>query len=882
LNMVLICVLRDQSVLVVEAVRGEVSARVWRRPSPSEPLAEIRLQSPLCPITDGVACHERDGRVVLAGRGEDGAFVLCTSYEPYDTWTTTETSLRRPLSGAHLFSSDNHHLLLMGGEMGPVLNNMCYRSVDRGVNWKSTPAKHFLNNHHVECAYHIQSDHLVVVTYHSVFQRNAVFTSVDFGRSWVCVCRSTPFERRMNMSGAYIASSRRLLVIGGQGMKCLFSDVWVSTNDGRHWWCICPSGPLYAPRAYAMGTVVVMTGGQCVHTTRDTCGTWTSENGGATWSPLCPVDRRASPEWEDLHPSDLGTDTVAFCVSPAPVFECRQLIIHSMSIPPVLSRAFVSGRGLRADVEDALQGFQRLREVVQRAGIARTWYGALRTCMEEYVEMSRERELEPFLLRGLIMLCCTDALHALEMREFVMSEWIPFLIRLPEAQMRALCDCWSDACSSQISVLLRSLHMLLDACFDRPIDRTNVLTWMEVLVEANERCERVPWSAFHHEALSADLHRAATLLRRHPFVLTSACKWTLMNAQMRPSFVLEVRRDTMVDDCVRMWCSHRDDIDWGESLRISFEGEMAADAGGVRREFFGCFMSHLLAPACGLFEEGGDSGLYVLRPCASADSAMVRKAYAFGCLMGLACRNGVVVDAPCSSAVYRACSVESIAPTWRELLEWNRSLHDGLRSLLQDDASVLEDAFCMAFVVQDGANEVELCSGGREKMVTQANKHEYIERVMQYWLRDRSWCAWIAIRDGFQRMCSTRCMRSSEWADLMICEATLRMEELQGNARYEAPYHRDHAVVRMLWAVMAGWATAQKRRFLQFVTGNDRPPVGGLREMSLRIACDHNESHLPSASTCFHRLTLPMYATEDRMREAFDIALHWSSGFGLV
>eukprot|EP00662_Eupelagonemidae_sp_cell21_P054061 gene54061-15874_t len=66
-----------------------------------------------------------------------------------------------------------------------------------------------------------------------------------------------------------------------------------------------------------------------------------------------------------------------------------------------------------------------------------------------------------------------------------------------------------------------------------------------------------------------------------------------------------------------------------------------------------------------------------------------------------------------------------------------------------------------------------------------------------------------------------------------------------------------------------------RRRLLRFVTGADAPPHGGchflFRQQNQQLF-DHNiicgAARLPTAATCFHQLSVPAYATEERMRGA--------------
>ena len=75
-----------------------------------------------------------------------------------------------------------------------------------------------------------------------------------------------------------------------------------------------------------------------------------------------------------------------------------------------------------------------------------------------------------------------------------------------------------------------------------------------------------------------------------------------------------------------------------------------------------------------------------------------------------------------------------------------------------------------------------------------------------------------------------------------------------------------------------------KRRLLQFTTGSDRIPVGGLAKLKLTIAKNGSDcerlrhkfklvgnnffsSRLPTAHTCFNVLLLPEYSTKEKLHD---------------
>ena len=98
----------------------------------------------------------------------------------------------------------------------------------------------------------------------------------------------------------------------------------------------------------------------------------------------------------------------------------------------------------------------------------------------------------------------------------------------------------------------------------------------------------------------------------------------------------------------------------------------------------------------------------------------------------------------------------------------------------------------------------------------------------------------------------------------------------------------------------------KRTRFLQFVTGTCRLPVGGFRELIGKSSCPSymiashylnlagsngpqlfcveklgKESWLPRSHTCFNRLDLPPYKNYEQLVEKLTFAIENTEGFGI-
>lgn len=122
-----------------------------------------------------------------------------------------------------------------------------------------------------------------------------------------------------------------------------------------------------------------------------------------------------------------------------------------------------------------------------------------------------------------------------------------------------------------------------------------------------------------------------------------------------------------------------------------------------------------------------------------------------------------------------------------------------------------------------------------------------------------------------------------EELELLICGLPhLDFHELERVAKYDGGYNADHPTVRHLWDVIHSLSIIDKKSFLQFVTGCDRAPVGGLSKLNLVIVKNGLDSdRLPTSHTCFNILLLPEYATREKLAERLMVAIQNAQGFGL-
>ena len=145
-----------------------------------------------------------------------------------------------------------------------------------------------------------------------------------------------------------------------------------------------------------------------------------------------------------------------------------------------------------------------------------------------------------------------------------------------------------------------------------------------------------------------------------------------------------------------------------------------------------------------------------------------------------------------------------------------------------------------------------------------------------------------AFRKGFLHVCAgpPLSMCTATELELIICgqeSSELDLKALERSTKYDDGFTAEHPVIVWFWRFAHGLTTALKKDLLNFVTASDRVPLGGLGNLLFVIQRNGPDTErLPSSLTCFGRLLLPEYSSEQRLCDRMITAIQNSQGFGLV
>lgn len=360
-------------------------------------------------------------------------------------------------------------------------------------------------------------------------------------------------------------------------------------------------------------------------------------------------------------------------------------------------------------------------------------------------------------------------------------------------------------------------------------------------------------------------------------------------SQSSPYLKLSVRRDHIIEDAlvelevVVMENPH----DLKKQLVVEFDAEQGIDEGGLSKEFFQLIVEEMFNPDYGMFIHDTESHSFWFNPTSYESDAQFTL---IGIVLGLAIYNNVILNLHLPSVIYRKLSGKK--GLFQDLKEFKPSVYQGLLSMLEFPEDDLEEVFMQPFQISYtdlfGATITqELCEGGEDRMVTKDNVKEYVDSYADFLLNKCVAKQYLAFQRGFNLVTSESplsMMFTPIELEMLICgEKEFDFNELENSTEYDGGFSKETLCVRWFWETVHGMSLDDKRRLLQFTTGSDRIPVGGLARLKLIIAKNGPDSdRLPSAHTCFNVLLIPEYSDKDKLSNLLMKAISECKGFGML
>jgi len=229
--------------------------------------------------------------------------------------------------------------------------------------------------------------------------------------------------------------------------------------------------------------------------------------------------------------------------------------------------------------------------------------------------------------------------------------------------------------------------------------------------------------------------------------------------------------------------------------------------------------------------------------------------------------------------------------TFEDMQSSHPIIYQSLRSLLEHGGDVEEDlmvTFCVEYQdIFGDSHKHDLKENAENINVTNENRQEYVDLYTNWLLNESVTEQFNAFMTGFDMVVygsPIKYLFDDRDLELLIRGSEdYDFHTMEESTEYDGGFHSSSATVKDFWSVVHGFTIEDKMKLLQFTTGSDRAPVGGLSKLKLVIVKNGADSErLPTAHTCFNVLLLPDYKNKEKLKERLLKAIGYSKGFGML
>ncbi|KAG9315721.1 hypothetical protein JVU11DRAFT_3368 [Chiua virens] len=351
----------------------------------------------------------------------------------------------------------------------------------------------------------------------------------------------------------------------------------------------------------------------------------------------------------------------------------------------------------------------------------------------------------------------------------------------------------------------------------------------------------------------------------------------------------KLRRNRVLEDSFATVMKMRGD-DMKKRLVVRFEGEDGLDYGGVSREWFFLISHEIFDPSYGLFQYSAHDNYTLQINWMSGINPEHLTYFKFiGRIMGLAIFHRRFLDAYFVPSFYKMILGKKTSLSDLEAVD--ADLHRSLVWMLKNDITdVLDETFS---VTEDRFGEIiemDLKPGGANIAVTEENKKEYVEAVVEYRTKTRIKEQTSALLEGFRELTPSELIDVFDERELELLIGGMSEIDTDDWISYTdyRGYEKTDQVIEWFWQCIRSWPTERKARLLQFATGTSRVPVNGFKDLQgsdgpRRFTIDKSgdPSQLPRSHTCFNRIELPPYEDYESLERKLTYAIEETEGFGV-
>ena len=350
------------------------------------------------------------------------------------------------------------------------------------------------------------------------------------------------------------------------------------------------------------------------------------------------------------------------------------------------------------------------------------------------------------------------------------------------------------------------------------------------------------------------------------------------------------------ENCLEESIKEIEKVNLWKEVKISFNGEVSYDAGGLFREWFIILIEELEKKEMKLFEKSeNDEISYIFNKNLNENSYWSFKYFRFiGKLMAKSIIDNITINLSFNSLIYKLILEEKIY--FEDLKNIDTYLYSSLLSLKNmkpEELDAMEIYYTYQYEDSNGKLVTdELIEGGEDIKVTDIN--DYIEKRINYIVK-KAKVLIEYIQEGLFFYIPKYVIKSlnSYEFELLICgQPFIDVKEWKENSIYKGKFTKSTSCVKWFWEEIYKLNQENLRRFLQFSTGSSRVPINGFQNLESNrgekakfclnsVPYNKHGNNFIRAHTCFNRLDVPVFKKKSEVHDAIQFVLKNITGFGI-
>lgn len=365
------------------------------------------------------------------------------------------------------------------------------------------------------------------------------------------------------------------------------------------------------------------------------------------------------------------------------------------------------------------------------------------------------------------------------------------------------------------------------------------------------------------------------------------------NTTTRQKLSITVLRDQVFLDSYRALFFKSNDEIKNCKLDITFKGEAGVDEGGVTREWYQVLSRQMFNPDYALFIPVGTDNTKFRPNRTSGINPEHLSFFKFvGMIIGKAISDNCFLDCHFSREVYKNILGKPVSLKDMESLDLE--YYKSLNWMLENDITyVIDETFSVDTDDYGEHKTIDLIPNGRNIPVTEENKKEYVQKIVEYKLQESVKDHMQNLLQGFYAVIDKDLISIFDEQELELLISGLPdidVDDWKNNTTY-VNYTPTCKQINYFWRAVRSFDKEERAKLLQFVTGTSKLPLNGFKDLSgingdskFSIHRDYGSTErLPSSHTCFNQLDLPAYDSYEQLRGSLLLAINEGhEGFGLA